>query len=62
MSDILVVKVNTILPDVDMENIRANILKQKDSGIIFLPNYCEALFVPQGTEIKVIGGGMMDGD
>ena len=62
MSDILVVKVNTILPAVDMEDIRANILKQKDSGIIVLSNYCEALFVPNGTEIKVIGGGMMDGD
>ena len=56
MSDILVVKVNTVLPSVDIEGIRANILKQKDSGIIVLPNYCEALFVPSGTEIKVIGG------
>ena len=62
MSDILVVKVNTVLPSVDIEGIRANILKQEDSGIIVLPNYCEALFVLKGTEIKVIGGETMDGD
>ena len=31
-------------------------------SIIVLQNYCEALFVPKSTEIKVIGGGMMDGD
>ena len=62
MRDILVVKVNTILPAVDMEDIRANILKQKDSGIIVLPNYCEALVVPEDTEITVVGGEMMDGD
>lgn len=62
MSDILVVKVNTILPSVFMEGILANILKQKNGGIIVFPNYCEALFVPKGTKIKVIGGEMMDGD
>ena len=62
MSDILVVKVNTILSAVGMAGIRANILKQKDSSIIVLPNYCEALFVPEGTEIKAIGGETMDGD
>lgn len=62
MSDILVVKINTVLPSVFMEGIRENILKQKNSGIIVLPNYCEALFVPDGTKIKVIGGEMMDGD
>lgn len=62
MSDILVVKVNNNLSAVGMSDIRANILKQKNSGIIVLPNYCEVLVVPEDTEITVIGGEMMDGD
>ena len=62
MSDILVVKVNNNLSDVGMADIRANILKQKDGGIIVLPNYCEVLVVPDGTKITVVGGEMMDGN
>ena len=62
MSDILVVKVNNNLSAVGMADIRANILKQKDDGIIVLPNYCEALVVPEDTEITVVGGEMMNGD
>ena len=62
MNDILVVKVNANLPADSMEDIRTSILKQKNTGIIVLPNYCEALVVPEGTEITVVGGEMMDGD
>lgn len=62
MNDILVVKVNAILPADDIENIRTNILKQQNSGTIVLPNYCEALFIPKGTKIEVVGGDLMDGD
>lgn len=62
MSDILVVKVNDILPADSMEDIRTSILKQKNTGIIVLPKYCETLFIPKDTKIKVVGGEVMDGD
>lgn len=62
MNDILVVKVNANLPADSMEDIRTSILKQKNTGIIVLPKYCEALFIPKGTKIKVLGGEIMDGD
>lgn len=45
-----------------MEDNRTSILKQKNTGIIVLPKYCEALCIPKGTKIKVVGGEVMDGD
>ena len=57
MNDILVVRVNAILPADGMEDILT-----KNTGIIVLPKYYEALFIPKGTKIKVVGGEIMDGN
>ena len=53
MSDVLVVKINALFPTETLSKIRKHILRQKESGVIVLPSYCEALMVPEDIEIKL---------
>ena len=53
MSDVLVVKINALFSSDKIFAIRKHILKQKESGVIVLPSYCEALVVPEDIEIKL---------
>lgn len=53
MNDVLVVKINALFPSETLSEIHKNILKQKESGVIVLPSYCEALVVPEDIEIKL---------
>ena len=49
----LVIKVNRELPTKLMMNIRNQIIKQKEEGVIVLPSFCEAIVVPNGIDIRV---------
>ena len=53
MSDVLVVKINALFPSDKISAIHKDILRQKESGVIVLPSYCEALVVPEDIEIKL---------
>ena len=48
-NDILVIKVNMFASAKDtLENIRKNVLMQKQTGVVVLPAYCEPVIVPCG--------------
>ena len=53
MNDVLIVKINALFPTETLSEIRKHILRQKESGVIVLPSYCEALVVPEDIEIKL---------
>lgn len=55
MADILVIKVNMYCRPKDIDNIRKYIFAQKESGVVILPPYCEAIVVPEDVEIRVEG-------
>lgn len=50
--DILVIKANMFLKNKEREAVRQCILEQRKTGIIVLPQYCEAIVVPKDVEIK----------
>ena len=52
MSEVLVIRCNTIISTEDLMKIRNIILKQKESGVIVLPAMFEAIVVPNYIEIK----------
>lgn len=53
MSDILVIRVNYHVKPSQLTKIRDKIIKQKESGTVILPPYCEVLVVPEDCEIRV---------
>ncbi len=53
MADILVVKVNMFCKPKEMDTIQDCILAQKETGVVILPPYCEAVVVPEDVEIRV---------
>ena len=56
MSDILVVKCNTFLPNEKMQAVLDNLRAQKETGVILLPPYLEVQMVPEDIEIKLADG------
>lgn len=50
---VLVVRTNLFLKPDQMENIRQDLLKQMEDGVVILPPCCEALVVPDGMDIQV---------
>lgn len=56
MDDMLIVKINGVIMSAEyLKMLHDNIFKQKESGVIILPSFCEALVVPKNIEIKVEG-------
>lgn len=53
MSDILVIKCNTIVKPERLEDMRKTFISQKETGVIVLPAMCEAVVVPDDVEIIV---------
>lgn len=53
MSDILVVKVNAMLKQNQLNDLKLRIEKMKKTGVVLLPKYCDALIVPEDCEIKI---------
>ena len=52
MADVLVVKLNAIFPADRISEIRKGIIRQKESGVVVLPPYCDVLMVPEYIEIR----------
>ena len=51
-NNILIIKVNTFLRTNDLNDLRRSILAQVETGVVFIPHYCEAVYVPCDVEIK----------
>lgn len=64
MADILVVKVNMFCKTKELNDIRRCILSQKESGVVVLPPYCEAVAIPDDIEIRIedISGKVVKGE
>lgn len=54
-NNILVIKVNMFASAKDMENIRKNVLMQKQTGVVILPEWCEPVIVPADIESQFEG-------
>lgn len=53
MADVLVVKLNTIFPADRISEICKAIIRQKESGVVVFPPYCDVLMVPEDIEIRL---------
>lgn len=51
LNDLLVIRCNLDLPAKRLNGLRENFEAQKESGVILLPNYCDAILVPKDTAI-----------
>lgn len=50
--DILIVKYPFLMKNDQATKLYESILKQKENGVIILPDYCEVVIAPKDTEIK----------
>jgi hypothetical protein len=51
--DILIIKYPFMMTQSRINMLRDGILKQKETGVIVLPDYCEVVIAPKDVEIKV---------
>ena len=50
--DILIVKYPFLMKNVDASKLYESLLKQKETGIIIIPDYCEVVIAPKDIEIQ----------
>lgn len=50
--DILIVKYPFLMKNDQATKLYESILKQKENGVIILPDYCEVVIAPKDVEIK----------
>ena len=55
MSDILVIKCNTMVKPETLNQLRQIFLKEKEEGVVVIPAFCDAMMIPEDIEIKVEG-------
>ena len=53
MNDILVITVKMLANQKQMNSITNYIRESMKTGLVVLPAYCEAVVVPEGTEVRV---------
>lgn len=51
--DLLVIKPNIHLSPRDLRRIRESVQQQKETGLVILPFFCEAIVVPKDIEVRV---------
>lgn len=51
--DILVIKYPFLMKNSHATQLYESILKQKENGVIIIPDYCEVVIAPKDVEIKV---------
>lgn len=51
--DLLIVKLNMHLRARDIQRIRDSIQKQKETGLVILPAFCDMIQTPKNIEIRV---------
>ena len=55
MGDILVIKCNTMVKAETLNQLRQIFLKEKEEGVIVIPEFCDAIMIPEDVVIKVEG-------
>ena len=55
MSDILVIKCNTMVKPETLKQLRQIFLKEKEEGVVVIPAFCDVLMIPADIDIKVEG-------
>lgn len=55
MRDLLIIKVKRILSKEDLKKLRDRIIKERESGVIIIEEWCDVLVTPEDIEIKVKG-------
>lgn len=50
---VLIIKLNANISQRSLERIRESIIRQKESGLIILPSFCEVLVASKNVKIKV---------
>jgi hypothetical protein len=50
--DILVIRYPFLMKNSQADQLYMSILKQKENGVIILPDYCEVVTAPKDVEIK----------
>lgn len=53
MPDILVIKSKVLLKVDVYKKLYDSLMAQKKNGLVIIPNYCEAIVVPDDIEIRV---------
>lgn len=51
LNDLLVIRCNVFMEKKKFEKLKEEINAQKESGVILLPAYCDAILVPKETTI-----------
>lgn len=51
--EIIVIKINAIISPEQKEELRKSIIKQKETGVVILPYFAEAIITPKDIEIKI---------
>lgn len=51
--DLLIIRIKTLLTPAQLDHLKRYILEQRDAGVIGLPSFCEVMFIPGDTEIKI---------
>lgn len=51
--DILVVKYPFLMKNTQANQLYESILKQRENGVIIIPDYCEVVIAPKDVEIKM---------
>ena len=52
-NDILVIRIKPGNPDADVYHLQKQLIEQKESGVVILPSWTEAVIVPKGMKIEV---------
>lgn len=53
MSDILVIKCKTKLPEKRYEELYRLFTEQMNNGCVVLPHYCDAVVIPDGVNVML---------
>ena len=53
MSDILVIKCKTKLPEKRYEELYRLFIEQMNNGCVVLPYYCDAVVIPDGVNVML---------
>lgn len=51
--EILVISINAVISKEYEKKFRESIIKQKETGVIILPYFAEAIITPKDIEIKI---------
>ena len=52
-NEVLVIKCGVFMSDYDLQKMHDDIVKERKTGVVVLPVYCEPVIVPEDVKIEV---------